>query len=136
MSRRPSPQLALPLELAAPAQIVKAGAIYCPATPAAMEVVGFKDRWVAAFSESEVIDRDTAMDWGIAAFVAEDAGAMAADLATRLAGRAPLALAAAKQALADPAQERALFEALLDTADKAEGIKAFREKRKPEFRGS
>jgi len=84
----------------------------------------------------EVIDRDTAMDWGIAAFAAEDAGAMAADLAARLAGRAPLALAAAKQALADPAQDRALFEALLDTTDKAEGIAAFRAKRKPEFRGS
>lgn len=58
MSRRPSPQLALPLELAAPAQIVKAGAIYCPATPDAMEVVGFKDRWVAAFSESEALKTD------------------------------------------------------------------------------
>ena len=83
----------------------------------------------------EVIDRDTAMDWGIAAFATDDASAMAADLATRLAGRAPLALAAAKQALADPARERALFEALLDTADKAEGIAAFRAKRKPEFLG-
>jgi enoyl-CoA hydratase len=31
--------------------------------------------------------------------------------------------------------ERAGFEALLDSADKAEGIQAFREKRKPEFRG-
>ena len=56
MSRRASPQLALPLELAAPAQIVKAGAIYCPATPAAMEVVHFKDRWVAAFRESERVE--------------------------------------------------------------------------------
>ena len=34
------------------------------------------------------------------------------------------------------AQERAAFEALLDTADKTEGIRAFREKRKPGFTGS
>jgi enoyl-CoA hydratase len=32
-------------------------------------------------------------------------------------------------------QERAAFEALLDTDDKAEGIRAFRARTKPEFRG-
>ena len=49
---------------------------------------------------------------------------------------------AAKQALVEGAEsglalatERAGFEALLDTGDKAEGIGAFRDKRKPEFRG-
>ena len=31
--------------------------------------------------------------------------------------------------------ERTAFEALLDSADKQEGIRAFRDKRKPEFKG-
>ena len=33
------------------------------------------------------------------------------------------------------AEERQGFEALLDSADKREGIAAFRAKRKPEFKG-
>lgn len=91
----------------------------------------------------EIIDAATARDWGIAAYLAEgDAGVLAGELAARLAGRAPLALMAAKRALVagDEAAlaldaERAAFEALLDSADKREGIRAFRDKRKPEFRG-
>jgi len=53
-----------------------------------------------------------------------------------------LALAAAKRAVLaaaegglDFAEERAAFEALLDTTDKAEGLRAFRERRKPEWQG-
>lgn len=89
----------------------------------------------------EIIDADTALQWGIAAWRAEDALAEAEGLAAKLAKRAPLALQAAKAALVAAesslalAQERAGFEALLDTADKTEGIRAFREKRKPDFRG-
>lgn len=91
----------------------------------------------------EIIDAATAHHWGIAAWLADGAALPEAEaLAARLAARAPLALQAAKRAIlaaapdADAlAQERAAFEALLDTADAREGIAAFREKRAPEFRG-
>lgn len=91
----------------------------------------------------EIIDAATAFDWGIGSYLA--AGPALPDataLAAKIALRAPLALRAAKAALVAGdesarafALERSRFESLLDTADKAEGIRAFREKRKPDFRG-
>jgi enoyl-CoA hydratase len=92
----------------------------------------------------EIIDAATAQAWGIAGWLSDGPAADLADpLADRLAARAPLALMAAKRAIlaADEAPlafatERAAFEALLDTADKAEGIRAFRDKRRPEYRGT
>lgn len=92
----------------------------------------------------EIIDGKTAFDWGIASHLAEaDALPEAEALAAKLARRAPLALRAAKAALVEGTEsalaldtERKGFEALLDSQDKAEGIRAFRDKRKPEFRGS
>jgi enoyl-CoA hydratase len=91
----------------------------------------------------EIVDAATAEAWGIAGWRAEgDAGPEAEALVARLAGRAPLAVRAAKAAVLqaaegalDPAAERAAFEALLDTEDKAEGIRAFREKRRPDWAG-
>ncbi len=91
----------------------------------------------------EIIDAAQAEAWGLSAYrVPGSAVDEAESLAARLAARAPLALNAAKRALVNGAEarlafkdERAGFEALLDSADKAEGIRAYRERRKPEFRG-
>lgn len=90
----------------------------------------------------EIIDADTAYHWGLASHRAPDAVAEGMALTARLAERAPLALRAAKAALVAGtetslafAAERAGFEALLSSADKQEGIQAFRARRKPVFQG-
>jgi enoyl-CoA hydratase len=92
----------------------------------------------------EIIDAATSEAWGIAAWRTQGSALPEAEkLAAKLASRAPLALMAAKRALIAGGEnmealksERAAFEQLLDSADKAEGIAAFRAKRAPGFKGA
>ena len=91
----------------------------------------------------EMIAADTAHAWGIASHLSEGpALGIAEMLAGQIAARAPLALVAAKRAIVEGAErplalatERAAFEGLMDTADKAEGIAAFQSRRPAEFTG-
>ena len=94
----------------------------------------------------EIIDAATADAWGLVSEVVEKGAALprALDYARRLAtgpARAHRAIKAALNAGIDMplddalAMERASFQALFDTADQNEGMRAFLEKRKPDFRG-
>lgn len=94
----------------------------------------------------EPISAQRAHDAGLIARLADKGQALdaALALAEKLAGRAPLALRAAKASVRDAQSldetehlraERERFVALLGSADKAEGIAAFKEKRAPVWRG-
>lgn len=94
----------------------------------------------------EIIDAPTADAWGLISEVVEKGAALprALEIARRLANGPARAIRAIKAALNTGidmpldealAMERASFQALFDTADRSEGMGAFLEKRKPDFRG-
>jgi len=94
----------------------------------------------------EPIGAERAWELGLVNELAEPGGALAAAeaLATRLAAGAPLALAAGKRLIdyglgmdleTAIAYERETVTVLFCTEDRAEGLKAFRERRPGEFRG-
>ena len=65
-------------------------------------------------------------------------------MATKIATKSPLALSAIKSAVLSSYEsglstalkyEKTLFSGILSTEDKKEGIKAYKEKRKPKFKG-
>jgi enoyl-CoA hydratase len=93
-----------------------------------------------------VITAEEALRLGIvnAVTAPADLASAARTLAEKIAGRAPLAVAAAKQAIAQGADlplgqalalERELFAGLFETADRREGMQAFLEKRSARFEG-
>ena len=95
----------------------------------------------------EPIDAERAYTLGLVNELAEpgDALAVATALAAKLARGAPLALAAGKRLIdagvamdldAAIGYERETVSVLFSSADRAEGLKAFRERRTPDFRGA
>jgi enoyl-CoA hydratase len=90
------------------------------------------------------IDAAEAKEIGLVQEVAADAKSRAREIAERIAANGPVAVRAAKEAIlagADLPLEEALrlesklYERTLGTADRREGLAAFTQKRKPEYKG-
>jgi enoyl-CoA hydratase/carnithine racemase len=86
------------------------------------------------------ISAQEAFDYGIVNAIDEDWFGRALELAQVVARRPPIAVRLGKEAVlsaekADLTHERRLFEISMATEDRVEGMRAFIEKRKPDFRG-
>jgi enoyl-CoA hydratase len=105
-----------------------------------------KQRAMELVLTGELFDARTAQEWGLVNVVTAEDGWLegALELARKVAAQAPLASRLGKQAVlaaeetalsAGLDHERRLFEIAMATEDRVEGMKAFLEKRDPEFRG-
>ena len=92
------------------------------------------------------VSAEEALQIGLVSQVVEPADLMATatQLAERIAENAPLSVQMTRKAIREGADlplaqglalERTLFTIIRDTQDRAEGRQAFREKRKPDFKG-
>jgi enoyl-CoA hydratase/carnithine racemase len=105
-----------------------------------------KQRAMQLVLTGELFDARTAREWGLVNVVAAEDGWLegALELGRKVAAQAPLASRLGKQAVlaaeetalsAGLDHERRLFEIAMATEDRVEGMKAFLEKRDPEFKG-
>jgi enoyl-CoA hydratase/carnithine racemase len=105
-----------------------------------------KQRTMELVLTGRLFDAPTAQEWGLVNIVAAEGRWLeeALGLAREVAARAPLASRLGKQAVlaaeetalsAGLDHERRLFEIAMATEDRVEGMKAFLEKRDPEFEG-
>lgn len=145
----------LELALCADVRVGSEGATFAMASVigGAMPIAGGLQRLARAVGRSHAlemvltgatIDAERALQWGLLSAVAADAEGEARALAGRIAERGPIATRLAKEAvrrgLEMPLHQALRYETdltvlLQTTADRAEGVAAFEEKRDPRFEG-
>jgi len=96
-------------------------------------------------STASPVDGSEALRIGLVQALAPDPKQAALDMAAKIAANGPIAVRAAKQAMRDGYQkdraaglaaEREAYQKVLPSQDRLEGLKAFAEKRKPEYTGA